>query len=138
MPYSSCPGDHTLSLPEVNVLIVEIPTPKPCIFMIRMTMQLKCLIAQAPGVIPIPYRLWTVLYSVSSEQNGMWATQAQLSAEPLVFMSSGLKGHVIYCHHFASVVVDIHLHVHISNFFSEITGPIKTKLGKLVTFGNST
>ena len=53
-------------------------------------------------------------------------------------LSSGLKGHVIYCHHFASVVVDIHLPVHISNFFSEITGPIRTKLGKLVTFGNST
>ena len=29
--------------------MVEIPTPKPYIFMIRMTRQIKCLIAQAPG-----------------------------------------------------------------------------------------
>ena len=29
--------------------------------------------------------LWKVLYSVSSKQNERWATQAQLSAEPLVF-----------------------------------------------------
>jgi hypothetical protein len=36
--------------------MVEIPTPKPYIFMIRVTRQIKCLIAQAPGVIlhPIP------------------------------------------------------------------------------------
>jgi hypothetical protein len=34
--------------------MVEIPTPKPYIFMIRMTRQIKCLIAQAPGVIPHP------------------------------------------------------------------------------------
>jgi hypothetical protein len=34
--------------------MVEIPTPKPYIFMIRMTRQIKCLIAQAPGVIPNP------------------------------------------------------------------------------------
>jgi hypothetical protein len=39
-------------LPEVNFLMVEIPTPKPYIFMIRVTRQIKCLIAQAPGVIP--------------------------------------------------------------------------------------
>ena len=36
-------------LPEVNFLMVEIPTPKPYIFMIRVTRQIKCLIAQAPG-----------------------------------------------------------------------------------------
>jgi hypothetical protein len=30
------------------------PGPKPYIFMIRMTRQIKCLIAQAPGVIPHP------------------------------------------------------------------------------------
>jgi hypothetical protein len=30
------------------------PTPKPYIFMIRVTRQIKCLIAQAPGVIPHP------------------------------------------------------------------------------------
>ena len=41
-------------LPEVNFLMVEIPTPKPYICMIRMTRQIKCLIAQAPGVIPHP------------------------------------------------------------------------------------
>ena len=29
--------------------MVEIPTPKPYIFMIRGTRQIKCLIAQAPG-----------------------------------------------------------------------------------------
>jgi hypothetical protein len=32
--------------------MVEIPTPKPYIFMIRVTRQIKFLIAQAPGVIP--------------------------------------------------------------------------------------
>jgi hypothetical protein len=42
-------------LPEVNFLMVEIPTPKPYIFMIRVTRQIKYLIAQAPGVIPHPY-----------------------------------------------------------------------------------
>jgi hypothetical protein len=36
-------------LPEVNFLMVEIPTPKPYIFMIRVTRQNKCLIALAPG-----------------------------------------------------------------------------------------
>jgi hypothetical protein len=29
--------------------MVEIPTPKPYIFMIRVTRQIKCIIAQAPG-----------------------------------------------------------------------------------------
>jgi hypothetical protein len=40
----------------VNFLIVEIPTLKPYIFMIRVNRQIKCLIAQAPGrgVIPHP------------------------------------------------------------------------------------
>jgi hypothetical protein len=41
-------------LHEVNVLTVEIPTPKPYIFMIRVTRQIKCLIARVPGVIPHP------------------------------------------------------------------------------------
>jgi hypothetical protein len=40
---------HTPPLPEVNFLMVEIPTPKPYIFMIRVTRKIKCLIAQAPG-----------------------------------------------------------------------------------------
>jgi hypothetical protein len=34
--------------------MVEIPTAKPYIFMIRVTRQIKCLIAQALGVIPHP------------------------------------------------------------------------------------
>jgi hypothetical protein len=34
--------------------MVEIPSPKPYIFMIRVTRQIKCLIAQAPRVIPHP------------------------------------------------------------------------------------
>ena len=41
-------------LPEGNLLMVEIPTPKPYIFMISVTRQIKYLIAQAPGVIPHP------------------------------------------------------------------------------------
>ena len=50
MPYSSGPrGVMPHPLPEVNFLMVEIPTPKPYIFMIRVIRQIKCLIAQAPG-----------------------------------------------------------------------------------------
>jgi hypothetical protein len=46
----------THPLHEVNFLMVEIPTPKPYIFMIRMTRQIKCLIAQAlGGYTPPPY-----------------------------------------------------------------------------------
>ena len=55
MPCRSGPGGvipHPL--PEVNFLMVEIPTPKPYIFMIRVTRQIKYLIAQALGVIPHP------------------------------------------------------------------------------------
>jgi hypothetical protein len=33
----------------VNFLVVEISTPKPYIFMIRVTRQIKCLVAQASG-----------------------------------------------------------------------------------------
>ena len=54
MPSSSGPGIIPHPLPEVNFLMVEIPTPKPYIFMIRVTRQMKCLIAHAPGVIPHP------------------------------------------------------------------------------------
>jgi len=54
MPYISGPGDHTPPLPEVNFLIVEIPSPKPYIFMVRVFRQIKCIIAQAPGVISHP------------------------------------------------------------------------------------
>jgi hypothetical protein len=50
MHYSSGPRVIPHPLPEVNFLMVEIPTPKPYIFMIRVTMQIKCLIiAQDPG-----------------------------------------------------------------------------------------
>jgi hypothetical protein len=31
------------------------PHPKPYIFMIRVTRQIKCIIAQAPGSFPTPY-----------------------------------------------------------------------------------
>jgi hypothetical protein len=34
--------------------MVEIPTPKPYIFMIRVTRQIKYMMSQAPGVIPHP------------------------------------------------------------------------------------
>ena len=54
MPYSSCPGGQTSPLPEVNFLMVEILTPKPYIFMIRVARQIKYIIAQAQGVIPHP------------------------------------------------------------------------------------
>ena len=57
MHYSSGPRVISHPLPDVNFLMVEIPTPKPYIFMIRVTRQIKFLIAQAPGggVIPHPY-----------------------------------------------------------------------------------
>ena len=57
MPYSSGLGGIPHPLPEVNFLIVEIPTLKPYIFMIRVTRQIKCLIhvAQALGAYPTPY-----------------------------------------------------------------------------------
>ena len=49
MHYSSGPRVVPHPLPEVNFLMVEIPTLKPYIFMIRVTRQIKCLIALAPG-----------------------------------------------------------------------------------------
>jgi hypothetical protein len=52
MHYSSGPRAIPHPLPEVNCLMVEIPTPNPYIFMIRVTRPIKCLIAQTPGVIP--------------------------------------------------------------------------------------
>jgi hypothetical protein len=54
MHYSSGPGVIPHPLPEVIFLIIEIPTPTPYIFMIRVTRQIKCLIAQALRVIPHP------------------------------------------------------------------------------------
>ena len=52
MSYSSSPGGHAPLLPEVNFLMIEIPTPKPYIFMIRVTRHIKYLKVQTPGVIP--------------------------------------------------------------------------------------
>ena len=54
MHYSSGPRVIPHPLPDVNFLMVEISTPKPYIFMIRVTRQIKCLIAQALGVRPHP------------------------------------------------------------------------------------
>ena len=58
MHYSSGPGVISHPLPEVNCLMVEIPSPKPYILMIRVTRQIKCLISKAQGegegVIPTP------------------------------------------------------------------------------------
>ena len=54
MHYSSGPRSIPHPLPEVNFLMVEIPTPKPYIFMIRVTRQIKCLIVLDPGDIPHP------------------------------------------------------------------------------------
>jgi hypothetical protein len=49
------PGVIPHPLPEVNFLMVEIPTPKPYIFMIRVTREIKCLIAHSLGSYPTPY-----------------------------------------------------------------------------------
>ena len=57
MHYSSGPGVIPHPLPEVNFLMVEIPTPKPYIFMIRVTRQIKYLIGQTGGVGVIPHPL---------------------------------------------------------------------------------
>jgi hypothetical protein len=54
MHYSSGPRIIPHPLPEVNFLMVEILTPKPYIFMIRVARQIKYIIAQAQGVIPHP------------------------------------------------------------------------------------
>ena len=62
MHYSSDPRVIPHPLPEVNFLMVEIPTPKPCIFMIRVTRQIKCLIAQAPGGHTPPHT-WSELFN---------------------------------------------------------------------------
>ena len=43
-------------LPEVNFLMVEIPTPKPYIFMIRVNRQIKCPKSWDPGSSPSPTR----------------------------------------------------------------------------------
>jgi hypothetical protein len=55
MHYTSGPRVIPHPLLAVNFLMVEIPTPKPYIFMIRVTRQIKYIIAQAPGSYPTPY-----------------------------------------------------------------------------------
>ena len=52
MHSSSGPRVIPHPLPEVNFLMVEIPTPRPYIFMIRVSRQIKCIKAQAPGSYP--------------------------------------------------------------------------------------
>jgi hypothetical protein len=54
MPYSSGPRVIPHPLPEVNFLMVEIPTPKPYIFMIRVNRQIKCPKSWGPGSSPHP------------------------------------------------------------------------------------
>ena len=56
MPYSSGPGGGVIPHPltEVNFLMVEIPTPKPYIFMIRVNRQIKCPKSWDPGSSPYP------------------------------------------------------------------------------------
>ena len=41
-------------LPAQNFLMVEIPTPKPYIFMIGVTRRIKCIVVHNPGVNPHP------------------------------------------------------------------------------------
>jgi hypothetical protein len=50
MHYSSGPRVIPHPLPEVNFLMVEILTPKPYIFMIRVTRQIKCINIYGLGV----------------------------------------------------------------------------------------
>jgi hypothetical protein len=56
MHYGSGPGVISHSLTEVNFLMVEIPTPKPYIFMIRVNRQIKCPKSWGPGSSPSPTR----------------------------------------------------------------------------------
>ena len=57
MHYRSGPGVIPRPLPEVNFLMVEIPTPKPYIFMIRVNRQIKCPKSWGPGSSPSPTEL---------------------------------------------------------------------------------
>ena len=51
---SSCLRVIPHPLPEVNFLMVEIPTPNPYIFMIRVNRQIKCPKSWGPGSSPSP------------------------------------------------------------------------------------
>ena len=50
-------------LPEVNFLMVEIPTPKPYIFMIRVNRQIKCPKSWDLGSSPSPTRIFFENYT---------------------------------------------------------------------------
>jgi hypothetical protein len=54
MHYSSGPRVIPHPPPDVNFLMVEIPTPKPYIFMIRVNRQIKCPKSWGPGSSPHP------------------------------------------------------------------------------------
>ena len=54
MHYSSGPWVIPHPLPEVNFLMVEIPTPNPYIFMIRVNRQMKCPKSWGPRSSPYP------------------------------------------------------------------------------------
>ena len=77
MHYSSGPRVVPHPLPEVNILMVEIPTPKPYIFMIRVTRQIKCLIGQSPGVKPHPL---TEVNFIMVEMSYLFIKQDQMIA----------------------------------------------------------
>ena len=47
---SICPNRSVIPHPYLNFLTVEIPTPKPYIFMIGVTRRIKCIVVHNPGV----------------------------------------------------------------------------------------
>jgi hypothetical protein len=49
---AQAPGGHTPPLPEVNFIMVEIPTRKPYISMIKVNRQIKCPKSWGPGSSP--------------------------------------------------------------------------------------
>jgi hypothetical protein len=55
MHYSSGPRIIPHPLPEVNFLMVEILTPKPYIFMIRVTRQIRYIMLRLRGSYHTPY-----------------------------------------------------------------------------------
>ena len=64
-----------------------------------------------------PYELWILVYfTLNSSENSIYS----------FFSSPDPKGHVSYCHHWASVVCPLTFYILINS--SEATGPIWTKL----------
>ena len=51
---SICPNRSVIPHPYLNFLTVDIPTPKPYIFMIGVTRRIKCIVVHNPGVNPHP------------------------------------------------------------------------------------